>query len=166
MRKPVQQAPAESKLCRKKHRKNDRFGREKSSEPVLFFVVMTFQILYMPSTSVGFLNPQIQSQQTEDQKVSRVKTVVKDLVLSAPLAIVGEGQGKSQQSPWFFVHGQEAEWDRQDIPLTEDVHEVTDEDSVVLVVQPQVHGYKAHDSNDNEGRQIPDDFRKAFHFSF
>ena len=94
----------------------------------------------------------------------RIKAVVDDFILPAPLAIVCKSQRESQQRPQLLVHGKKAERDRQNVSLVKNVHEIADQDGVMLVIQPQIHSCKAHHRHDHNGCQIPQQLRKTIHF--
>ena len=95
----------------------------------------------------------------------RIKAVVDDFILPAPLAIVCKSQRESQQRPQLLVHGKKAERDRQNVSLVKNVHEIADQDGVMLVIQPQIHGCKAHHRHDHNGCQIPQQLRKTIPIS-
>ena len=87
-------------------------------------------------------------------------------MLFAALAVVCKCQTEAQKRPRLFEHGGIAERNGKNRHIVEQIKEITDQDSMMLVVETQGHGNDAHDQNNDNRYEIPKRLRSLLHFSF
>lgn len=85
----------------------------------------------------------------------RVKGVIEPFILLAPLAVVGEGGGKTKHGVELFYNGQIAQCRAVKGLFMEDIKQIGDDNGVVVVVQTEKHGDGAHHGHDEDGGSVP-----------
>ena len=103
-----------------------------------------FRLYYLHSLLISVSVSKIQPDQPQYQQVHRIKEIVDDLVLSASLAVICQCQSEPQQCPWFLIHRNITEWYGQYLSFMEYVAEISDEYSMVFIVETQIRCCKTH----------------------
>ena len=114
-----------------------------------------FRLYYLHSLLIYVSVSKIQPDQPQYQQMHRIKEIVDDLVLSAPLAVICQCQSEPQQCPWFLIHRNITEWYGQYLSFMEYVAEISDEYSMVFIVETQIRCCKTHHCQYDKWQDIP-----------
>ena len=97
---------------------------------------------YQPVAVKLLSNSKTHSQNSQYQKMHRIKQIVHKLILLSTLSIISKHQAKTQKCPWFLIHRCKIKRNSNNRSVMKKIQKITDQHRMGIIIQTQIHGYQ------------------------